>query len=149
MPASLVLLLTGGLLNQDPALSLGGTRSLFTPQGDLFDEVSPDECRVGDVEHRALDLVNAGNQTARQVVLWAEGPNPPELGLGLLEDRRKALRHEGEEPERVVFGVWPQAAPLAVPETPPQKGFRVWLRRTVAPGSPRVEAAAVLRWRYL
>ncbi len=150
MAAALGLRLTGGATNTLPGLSLGGVRSAFAPAGDLFDEVSADECRVGDVEHRALDLVNSGNQTARQLVVWAEGPQPPTLGLGLVEDRARELRHEGAVPERVTFGAWSQADPLPVPDLPPGKGRRVWLRRTVAPGSPRVAtAAAVLRWRYV
>lgn len=148
MPAALALRLTGGAANADPGKSLGGARSLVAPGGDLFDEVSPDECRVGAVEHRAVDLVNGGNQTARQVVLWAATAFALELGESGLESGL-GVKAETRAPTGVSFAAHPQAAPLGLPEVPPGKGCRLWLRRPVAPGAGRVEASAVLQWRYV
>ena len=53
--------LSGGAANADPTASLGGVTSsvqVGTAIHSLFDSVSPEEAAAGEIEYRAIDIVN-------------------------------------------------------------------------------------------
>lgn len=78
MAAALQWNLTGGASNSDPDASLGGVSSSeevsATALNNLFDNVSPAESTAGDVEYRAIDLVNSGDATGTVIEIWISTP---------------------------------------------------------------------------
>jgi len=157
MAAHLTWMLTGGTDNTDPDLSLGGIRSA-TPLGpaganNIFDDVHWDEAAAGDVEYRALDLVNDGDAAAKIVSVWLD-PNTSsadttlDLGPDALESV-KSIADESVLPAGVVFSDYGPASKCSLPNIPAGQGFRLWFRRTVQAGAANTaDDGAALMWEY-
>jgi hypothetical protein len=160
MAASLVLHLTGGSANSDPNASLGGVRSSVevsaTALNNLFDNVSPDEATAGDLEYRAVDLVNTGDATAVSVAL-SFNPNTSSVDTALAVateaspiDSTLAIADESTAPAGgLTFTEPTPAAKQSLPDIAAGSGCRLWLRRTVgAAAGNTANDTATLQWEY-
>ena len=157
MSATLVLRLTGGASNNDPNASLGGTRSSVAVSGtamnNLFDNVSPDEATAGDVEYRAVDLVNTGDATAVSVTAYFE-PNTSSADTQLAVgsdgvESTKSIADEGAAPAGVSFTEPTSGAKLSLPNIPAGEGCRLFFRRTVTAGAGNTaNDAATIKCEY-
>ena len=154
MSAFLVLRLTGGAQNASPALSLGGIRSLITATGGLFGGVSHELSITGGVSYRAVDLVNWGDATAMnlRVQIDPQTVSPGTVlavGFGGLESSARIL-DETWAPQGVTFVEPGPGNPLYLPpRIVCREGVRLWLRRTVSPWCPALDAdTSRLLWEY-
>ncbi len=138
MPADLKFTLTGGASNSDPDASLGGTGSSVelsaTPLNNLFDNVDPDEASAGDVEYRAIDILNDGDEAAENVELYIDSQTSSAdtvLDLGL-DSTTQTIEDEDTAPGSVTFTAPTEASPLSVSNIAASGRQRVWVRRTVS-----------------
>jgi hypothetical protein len=155
MSADLVLRLTGGTYNSDPALSLGGETSAWAVAlQDLWPEVAEEDAIRGRVDHRALDLLNLGNQGARRIHAWTAPSDNVALGYSDRPDwnvraAASELPPRNQFGELVALAFYGVAAPLELPEISPGKSVRLWLRRTIPQGSGAGMDAETLKLRWL
>lgn len=155
MSARLDLRLTGGAVNANPALSLGGLTSAHPAPEALFADLSAGACGRGGVDYRAVDFVNVGDQGAHEVRVWTETPNGAGSGvaLGLSGVPDVGLVVPGQPPwdhgAPVTFAEYSAAAPLTIPLVMPGQAARLWLRRTTPRRAALGDPSALLRWTYL
>jgi len=150
MAASLQFRLTGGATNSDPDASLGGVMSSTEisedPMNNLFDNVSPAEGKSGDVEHRGIDVYNAGDEDATEVAIYmSDETSSPDTQLDMGQDSIGAhdsdwngpsIADEGDTPSdsqggNISFDHYTSSNKLSLPDIPSGKAVRVWLKRVV------------------
>lgn len=143
MPANLIFTLTGGASNADPAASLGGVGSSqelsATALNNLFDNVQPAEAVAGDVEYRAIDILNNGDEAAVSVEFYFGSQSSSAdtaLATGL-DDGTQSIADEDTAPDTpaITFTAPTEGAPLAVTNIAAGGRQRVWIRRTVSAGA--------------
>lgn len=155
MAANLIFTLTGGAGNADPDASLGGVGSSEelneTPLNNLFDNVDPDEASAGDVEYRAIDIFNDGDEAAVIVEFYISSQTSSEdtdLAVGL-DDTIQIIADEAIAPGDVTFSAPTEESPLSVLDITAGGRQRVWIRRNVNAGADNTaDDAAQLAVRY-
>lgn len=153
MAATLVWRLTGGASNSDPNASLGGIMSSNalseTALNNLFDDVSAAEAVAGDIEYRAVDLYNSGDETATSVTAWFHSQtSSPDTAAAMGKDASsgdphaaaadlETIANESTAPSSptVTFTEATEGAPLYITDIPAGQACRVWIRRTVSSGA--------------
>lgn len=137
MAAELQFRLTGGASNADPNASLGGVGSAeqlgATALNNLFDNVEPAEALAGDVEYRAIDIYNNGDEAATSVEFYFDAQTSSEdtdLAAGL-DGTTQSVGDENTAPSGPTFTQPTEASPLAVSDIAVGGRQRVWIRRTV------------------
>tara|TARA_Y100000034_G_scaffold86053_1_gene103158 strand:- start:4020 stop:5816 length:1797 start_codon:yes stop_codon:yes gene_type:complete len=73
-PVDTVCFLSGGLSNNDPLLSIGGTASLTEVESNLFDNFQPSESTTGLEDYRCIYIYNALTNSIEDIKLWIEIP---------------------------------------------------------------------------
>jgi hypothetical protein len=144
MAANITFRLTGGASNSDPDASLGGVGSSqevsATPLNNLFDDVDAGEASAGDVEYRAIDLYNGGDQAAVGVELYisTETPNANTQIDVALDSTTQSIADESTAPTGVTFSHPLTGSRLSVSDIAVGSTQRVWLRRTVSASAPNL-----------
>ena len=143
--------LTGGVANSDPNLSLGGTRSttqVGTALHQLFDTVSPEEATAGDVEYRAIDIVNTNVidtlESAFLYISLETGSTSSTVALGYDSVGTQSAANESTAPTDVTFSTpTSKATGIALGNIAANGGSkRFWLRRTITAGAAKHAADA-------
>lgn len=139
MAAELVLRLTGGANNTDPAKSLGNETSVWpVALNDLFPDVSAADRESGRIDYRALDLLNIGDQGAHGIRAWTGDAGVLTLAVtGVVDVASK----DGRSPpwdhgHFVSFAGYSKSLPLEVNDLAQDGAARLWLCRTIPPGGP-------------
>lgn len=139
MAATLIFTLTGGSSNSDPDASLGGVGSSeelsATALNNLFDNVSPSEASSGDVEYRAIDIYNSGDETAVSVEFYFASQTTSadtDLAAGL-DAGTQSIGDESTAPSSpaITFSAPTSGSSLSVSDISAGSRQRVWIRRTV------------------
>ena len=149
MAAIIQYRLTGGASNSNPDLSLGGTSSSTqivtdTPKS-IFDDVSDSELTTGDVEYRAVDIFNAGDDTATSVAIYISADTlstSTEIDIGAVASplgSTTSVADESTAPTGVTFSHYNSASRLSLPDIPVNNYARVWIRRTVTAGGTNIK----------
>lgn len=145
MSADLVYKLTGGAANSDPDASLGGVGSSVDISGtalnNLFDNVSPTEAQVGDVEYRAFDIYNEGDATAEAVIFWITDTTNPESLLEVgLDSGTQSIVNESTAPSSptITFSSPTEGSPLVVSDISVGSRQRVWIKRTISAAADNI-----------
>lgn len=141
MSATLEFRLTGGAANSDPNASLGGVMSSNQISGtalnNLFDNINPSEAGAGDIEYRAIDIYNSGDQTAEAITLWIDTPTASEdtqIEIGL-DSTTQSIGDEGSAPSAVSFSQPLPGSTMSVNDVAAGSAQRVWIKRTVSAGA--------------
>lgn len=144
MAAVLDVHLTGGSGNSDPDASLGGVTS-GNAAGEglhgLFDLVTSSEASAGDVEYRAVDLVNSGDAAATlaEIYMFSETSSVgSQLDMGVEAspiDSSLSIVDESTPPAGVTFGHYNSGSRLSLPDIPVGSYCRVWLKRIISAGA--------------
>lgn len=162
MAANLALKLTGGSSNADPNVSLGGVGSSVsvsaTPMNALFDNATPSECLAGDIEYRAVDLLNTGDATATVVAAYlgtettsdhttvylaSEGVDPG-VPISLADESDSTNQLSG-----LVFAAYTSGSKLSLADIPAGSRLRLWLQRRITAGASNLSNdEGVLNWEY-
>lgn len=136
---------------------LGGSPGAIIPSpASVFDSVTHPEAQAGDIEYRAVYLVNT--HTVRSLsgtVLWIESQTTSlttDIAIGIAPEPAgsdvTAITNEQTPPTGVSFTSPPsQGSGLAVGTLGPGQGRGVWLRWTVLPGTDELPAdSCTLEW---
>ena len=141
MAASLQLRLTGGASNNDPNASLGGDMSAnqlsATAMNNLFDDVANADRVAGDVEYRAIDIYNAGDEEAQAIEAYMDpvtSNDHTDLAFGL-DSTTQAVADEDTAPSSVTFGNYTSSSKLSISNIAAGAAQRLWIRRTVNAGA--------------
>ena len=157
MAAVLEIHLTGGAVNSDYNLSLGGLYSSQTmasaAMNNLFDNVSPTEATAGDAEWRVIDIYNSGDASAVDVdIYWSAATASPktEVYLGVSSSAvasdgnphvtawaGQTLATETNSPTSptITVGSYYTGAPLRLRDIPQGYASRVYIKRVVDAGA--------------
>lgn len=141
MASNLVFTLTGGAANAVPDDSLGGVGSSVelsaTSLNNLFDDVSDAEAVAGDIEYRAIDILNNGDAAASVVNFFfsTQTTSPFTSIQAGLDSTTQTIADENTAPSAVTFTEPTAGAPLAVADIAINGRQRVWIRRTVTAGA--------------
>lgn len=142
-PADILIFYTGGAANSDPNLSLGGVKS-NTQAGtlihQLFDAVFSEEGAAGDIEYRAVDIVNNhGSETAVNAVIWiSQETTSTSTTVALAYDATgtQSIIDEGVAPTDLTFSTpATRLTGIALGNIAPGVARRIWLRWTVTAGA--------------
>jgi hypothetical protein len=157
MAAVLQINLTGGAVNSDYNLSLGGVMSSqamnASAMNNLFDNVTPTEASGGDWEWRIIDIYNTGDASAVDVDIYMSTPTAStytELYLGVSSSAvasdgnphvagwsGQTLATESTTPSNPVINVstYCTATPLRVRDIPAASACRLYVNRRVTAGA--------------
>jgi hypothetical protein len=143
LAANLQLFLTGGALNADAALSLGGTTSsvAFTDATlqNLFANVSPAEALAGSVKYRALSFKNLAAETAYAAVIYlSQETSSADTTVAIAYDATgtQSVVNENTAPTGLTFTTpLSLAAGIALGDVAASGVKRIWFRRTVTAGA--------------
>ena len=87
-PTDTVCFLSGGSINGNPLLSIGGEASFVEADGDLFDDFQPEESATGLEDYRCIYIFNNVSSTITNLRLWIESSplSSAAISLGLREE---------------------------------------------------------------
>ena len=146
MAAILEFRLTGGGSNSDPDASLGGAMSSnqlsATAMNNLFDNVTPTEASDGDVEYRAIDIYNSGDEAAISGEIYMDTEtSSADSQLDFYNDgtthdgsdQGDTIADESTEPDGASWSHYTSASKLALPTSiAASEATRLWIRRTIS-----------------
>lgn len=107
----------------------------------LFDNVIPSEALAGDVEYRAVDVYNAGDEDAAAVQIFGYGSPTENTGIKFgIEasplNSTTAIPDESTAPTiSGSFATYTEAAKLDLPDIPVGEYCRIWIQRSVVEGA--------------
>ena len=140
MSSTLAFKYTGGAANSDPNTSLGGTGSSVTLDttalNNLFDDVGVDDKESSDdVNYRAIDLKNEGDEEARHVSFFlTDTPNSESIIAVWLDTvGTQSVVNEQTEPTGA-SGNWTTplvGSKMSLSDLAAGGTYRLWVRRTV------------------
>lgn len=152
MAAEIIAHLTGGETNTNPAASLGGRTSVYLAPADLFADVPRADCYPGRTDYRAVDLVNVGDQGARNLRVWTEG-DAGEFAIALTGTTDVSTKDGSTPPWDhgffPAFTICDADDPLDCPIIAAGRAVRVWLKRTIPSRAGSAEITAALAFRYV
>ncbi len=155
MAANLIFTLTGGASNSDPDASLGGVGSSVelgtTALNNLFDDVDSAEASAGDVEYRAIDIYNNGDEAATSVEFYfsSQSSSADTVLAAGLDSTTQTIGDEDSAPSSVTFSAPTEGSPLSVSNIAASGRQRVFIRRTVSSGAGNTSSdAATLATKY-
>lgn len=137
MAADLELRLTTAGLGGAPT----GSIVAADPVNNIFDNVSFSEAASGDIEYRAIDLYNNGDEAAIDVEIYMSSPTvsaSTQLDFGLDAVQIGSTISTGDEstaPVAVTFSYYELGTTLSLPNIPASDYCRIWIRRTVNAGA--------------
>jgi len=138
MASNCVFTLTGGAANADPNASLGGTGSTeilsTTPLHNLFSYVTPPEITgQDDVSYRAIDILNNGDATAKQVEFYCTDTVNAESVIAIWYEAApgQSIVDEDTEPIGASWTLPLVGSRQAVSDIAAAGRARIWIRRTV------------------
>jgi len=141
--------LTGGAGNSDPNASLGGTTSntqVSTALHQLFDVVTPEEATAGDVEYRAIDVVNTNpTDTLESAFLYISSETTSTgstIAIGYDATGTQSIADESTAPVAITFSTpTSKATGVALGNIAANGGKkRIWIRRTITAGAGKQAA---------
>ena len=142
MPASLAFRLAGGASNNDPTLSIGGAMSANAVSANtIFDTVTADDARAGDVEYRKMFVYNDGDQDFSEVRIWiSDQPTTGVYALALDSAGANAdgdtVADEDTAPTGETFSTpTDYAGGLSLGALAAGSRYAVWVRRTITSSS--------------
>jgi hypothetical protein len=141
MVAAIEFRLTGGGANADPDASLGGTMSSVELSGtalnNLFDDVDESEASAGDIEYRAFDIYNAGDEQADDVTLWIDAETSSgdtEIDVAIDATATQLLTNESTTPDDPALSFThpiSEGGALDCGDIAAAAAVRIFVRRTV------------------
>jgi hypothetical protein len=141
MVAAIEFRLNGGSSNSDPDASLGGDMSSVELSGtalnNLFDDVDESEASSGDIEYRAFDIYNAGDEQADGVTLWIDdetSSGDTAIDVGIDPTATQTLPNESTAPDdpTVTFShPVSEGGALDCGDIAASAAVRIFVRRTV------------------
>lgn len=151
----IVLRLSGGASNTDPAASLGGAKSSTAVTGSaIFDKVSSDEAAAGDTEYRCVYVHNAHatlTLTAAKIFIPTQTTSADtslEVGVGAaaINATETAVANESTAPSGVSFSApATKATGLSLGDIPPGQHKAIWIKRVVNANAAAANDSAALR----
>ncbi|EAT16057.1 hypothetical protein HTZ97_16565 [Desulfuromonas acetoxidans] len=140
MPATLIFReTTSGLGGAATATELSAT-ALYN----LFDKVTKEEAAAGDIEYRAVDIYNNGDEAAVEAEFYMNTETSSadsSLDAGIEDtpanaiDSTKSIADESTAPTTVTFGHYNTASKLTLPDIPVGSSCRLWLKRIITAGA--------------
>lgn len=148
-PDDIVVRLSGGIANSDPAASLGGDLSsvevISDSPNNLWSDVDSSDAAAGLVDHRAVYVVNDGDATLVGATVWIDLPPTIDqkalLGIGLPAEGvgveiTQTLDLDTDVPAGVVFtSPTAKGSGLVLGDLPAGSFRGLWLRRSVLAGA--------------
>lgn len=155
MASNCVFTLTGGAANADPNASLGGDGSSevlsSTALHNLFTYVTPPDITGSNhVTYRAIDILNNGDATAKQVEFFVVDTTNSESEIHIWYEAApgQSIADEETEPTGASWSQPLQASRQAVADIAVAARARIWIRRTVDQDADNLtdDTAAIKVW---
>jgi len=150
MAAEVKYVLSGGENNTDPNASLGGKISTkaggvitSAAMNNVFDNVSGEEGKAGDVEYRGIYVKNTGATTLFGAKVWiksdatsASDATAIALASEAVNEAMGTIKDESTAPSGPTFSApSKQSEGLSIGDIPAGQFKGIWVRRTITAGA--------------
>ena len=143
--------ISGGANNESPAAALGGAMStkaagVITTEelNNIFDDISGDEGKAGDIEYRGIYVKNKhGSLTLQGAKIWitqdadsADDATAIALADEAVNESMETIANESTAPSGPAFSApTTKEAGLSIGNIPAGQAKGIWIRRTITAGA--------------